>query len=644
MRLLVRRLHHSSAYTDTRTTIDTVKLSSRHTTVNITSGTINMDALPREVPLKEVLGNLYDMDQKGVFVDSITYASLLQVCADTKSLTEGKNIHTHMLASGSEKIYFLKTKLLNMYVSCGSFEDARHVFDKTSKRNVYSWNAMIRGYVTHGHYEKAVSLYDQMQRASVQPDYFTFPLVLKACAAHAALQQGKLIHTNIIRNGLESDDFVGNALISMYAKCRDIENARQVFDKMSGRDVVSWTAMIAGYAQNGYANEALKLFREMQVAGLKADSVTLTSVIPACAQLGSLQQGKEIHDYLIKARFESDVFVLSALIGMYAKCGNVEAGRQLFDRMHTRDVVLWNAMIDGYGMHGYGDEALAVFYRMQQVGMIPNDSTFVTVLSACSHAGLIDEGWRCFLCMSRDYGLTPNVKHYACMVDLLGRSGHLDEAKLFIKQMALEPDAIVWGALLSACRTFCNVELAESVAEHLFELEPENGGNYLLLSNIYAQAGKWDDAAKVRNIMKDKGLKKRPGCSWIVVKNMVHTFLVGDVSHPQSEKIYALLESLAGQMQMAGYLPDTRFVLHDMGEEEKEYSLCGHSEKLAIAFGLINTCPGTPIRVTKNLRVCGDCHNATKFISMIVHREIIVRDSNRFHHFKDGFCSCGDYW
>jgi pentatricopeptide repeat protein len=372
--------------------------------------------------------------------------------------------------------------------------------------------------------------------------------------------------------------------------------------------------------------------------------MTITSVLSACARLSALKHGKEIHHYIIRFWFESHVFVGSALIDMYSKCGSIEVARHLFDKLSERNIVSWNAMIAGYAMHGHGEDALSLFHQMQQADIDPDHITFIALLSACSHAGLIDEGWHYFISMSREYHITPKVGHYSCMVDLLGRAGRLDEAREFIDKMPFEPNADVWGALLGACRIHSNIELGKFVAERLFELQPENPGFYVVMSNIYAAAGRWEDVEKVRTMMKDRGLKRRPGCSWIEVKDKVHAFNVGDKSHPQSEEIYAMLDHLGGQMKKFGYVPDKNFVLHDVEDEEKEHILCYHSEKLAIAFGLISTSLGTPIRIIKNLRVCGDCHSATKFISMIVERQIVVRDANRFHHFKDGMCSCGDYW
>eukprot|EP01018_Ginkgo_biloba_P036666 Gb_31696 [translate_table: standard] len=627
----------------------------------------------------EALKFFNQMQLAGVKPNSISIASVLSACAHLEALQHGKEIHAYTIKDGFERDVLVGNGLVDMYAKCGIVEDARRRFDEMSQRDVISWNAliagyakddrgveavklyqkmqlegikpdvitwngMIAGYTQNGHGDNALKLLRQMQLAGTNPDSVTISSVLSACAQLAALRQGQEIHAYVIRSRFEIHAAVGSALVAMYVGCGIVEDACHVFDQMSERDIVVWNAMIAGYAQKGYSNHALKLFRHMQIVGIKPNMVTIVSVLPACARLAALRQGKEIHDYIIRGDFDVDVFMWNALIDMYAKSGSIKDARCVFDKMFQRDVISWNAMIAGYGMHGHGEDALAVFSQMQQAGIEPNHITFTCVLSACSHAGLVDEGWKYFNCMSQDYHITPNVEQYACLVDLLGRAGRLDEAQDFIKKMPLEPNVGLWGAVLGACRIHCNIELGQYAADHLFELEPENAGNYVLLSNIYSAAGQWDNATKVRKMMKDRGLKKPPGYSWIEVNKRVHAFLVGDRSHPQIEEIYTTLDNLAGQIKKAGYVPDTNFVLHNIGEEEKEHVLCGHSEKLAIAFGLINTCPGTPIKIIKNLRVCGDCHTATKFISKITDREIIVRDGNRFHHFMEGLCSCGDYW
>ncbi|GLJ10990.1 hypothetical protein SUGI_0139680 [Cryptomeria japonica] len=668
---------------------------------------LDIEALCNEGRLKEAMHLLYQMP-----VESGIYACVLELCASMKSLSDGKEIHAQIILNGLPINAFVATKLVRMYCKCGNVVHARLVFEQTMERSVFLWNTMIRGYANNGFYKEALSSYSEMQVSGISPDNYTVLSVLKACAGMEDLCQGMKVHCRIIRSGHELDLFVGNVLVAMYGKCRSLEYARQVFDKMPLRDNVSWNTMIASYSQNGFCDRALEVFELMEVKGaspdsltiasilpafvhgkgksmkdvrevfdrmsqkdviswnaiiagyvqtgeweealrlfhqmgsedVKPDSITITSVLSACARLAALQQGKAIHEYIKKIKLVSHLFLCNALIDMYAKCGSVNDARQVFDSMSQRDVVSWTAMIAGYGMHGHGKDAITLFCQMQHEGTQPDHITFVSVLSACSHGGLVDEGMQYFDVMIRDYCIAPTVEHYACLVDLLGRAGRLCEAQDLIEQMPLEPNESVWGALLSACRVHCNTNLGKLAAEHLFTLAPEKPGYYVLLSNIYAEAGRWDDALVIRKLMDEKGLKKEPGCSVIELKNRVHSFLVGDRCHPQSDEIYAKLDSLDRLMRAAGYVPDTEFVLHEVEDEDKEHLLYYHSEKLAIAFGLINTDPGTPLLITKNLRMCGDCHHAIKFISKIVQREIVVRDANRFHNFKNGSCSCGDYW
>eukprot|EP01018_Ginkgo_biloba_P035644 Gb_29805 [translate_table: standard] len=673
--------------------------------VGIGSVAGDIDRLCKEGRLKEAVDSLLAYDQPGGRVDSDTYALLLQHCVKMKSILEGKRVHVHLNQIGVKPAVFVANHLINMYAKCGSVVDARQVFDKMPTRNTFSWNTMIAGYVKFGNIEPALQLFDQMperdvvswntmiaafaqhgpgeealklfcrmQQAGVQLNHFSFTSVLSACAAQLALEQGRQIHAHIIRAGFVLDVVVASALVDTYAKCGNIEDARQLFDKMPTRDVlswttmisgyaafgnvecgrelfdkmpernmISWTAMIGGYAQHGHGEDALKLFYEMELAGMKPDNFTFGSLLRACASIASMKQGKKIHAHLIKSRFESNVFVDSAVVDMYAKCGSIEDARRVFDKILKPDVVSWNAMIAGYAQHGHGKDALQLFEEMLQAGMKPDNITFIVVLSACSHAGLVDEGREYFNSMTRDHCITPKADHYVCLIDLFGRAGCLDEAVDCINNMPFEPNASAWNALLGACRIHGNMELGIRAAESLLQLEPQASSTYVLLSNIYAAVGRWDDVGKVRKLMKERRIKKEPGLSWIEVKNQVHSFIVEDRSHPQKEDIYAMLESLARQMEEAGYIPNTNLVLHDLEQEQKGQSLSYHSEKLAIAFGLISTPPETPLHIIKNLRVCGDCHTAIKFISKIVLREIIVRDASRFHHFKDGLCSCGDY-
>lgn len=571
------------------------------------------------------------------------YSSLLQSCIDRKAEEPGKQLHAHLLLKGFGLNLILGTKLVSLYSVCNSLTNAHKLFDRIPKGNIFLWNVLIRGYAWNGPHEVALSLYYQMLDYGIEPDNFTFPFVLKACSALSAIHQGRDIHDHVVRTGWESDVFVGAALVDMYAKCGCVASAREVFDRILGRDVVLWNSMIAAYSQNGHPAEAITLFREMTLSDFRPTVATLVTVISAAADVAALPHGREIHGFSWRHGFEYQDKVKTALVDMYAKSGWVKVARRLFDRLNEKRIVSWNAMICGYGMHGHTSEALILFEEMKKEYR-PDHITFVGVLSACSRGGLMDEGWKFFNLMMKNYLIEPTVQHYTCMVDLLGHSGRLDEAYNLINQMSAKPDSGIWGALLNSCKIHGNVELGESALERLIDLEPNDAGNYVLLSNIYAQAGNWEGVAQVRKLMKVRGLKKSIACSWVEVKNKVHGFLVGDVSHPQSDEIYAELDRLGGLMKEAGYVPNTEPVFHDVEDDEKMNMVYGHSERLAIAFGLISTAPGTRLLVTKNLRVCDDCHTAIKFISKIVVREIVVRDVNRYHHFRDGLCSCGDYW
>lgn len=397
----------------------------------------------------------------------------------------------------------------------------------------------------------------------LRPDQFTFASVLSACASLLDLRWGKKVHSHSIITGFEKDVFVGSALVDMYIKCDNIDNAFKVFDKMPERNVVSWTAMMVGFAQKGYGDKALSHFSQMHCAGMKPDELTFASVLSACASLTALEQGKQVHVHIVRSGYEAFVGVSNALVTMYAKSGSIDDAEQVFKKMLVQDEVSWTALVVGYAHHGLAKEALEVFDEMLSKGMSPDHVTFIGVLSACNHAGLIDEGCRYFDSMTKCHQITPKVDHYACMIDLLGRSGRLNEAETLIDNMPFEPDATVWGALLSACRTHGNVDVGKRAAEKLFELEPRNAATYVQLSNTYAAAGRWDDAARVRRMMKERGVKKVAGCSWIEVKSKWHAFVAGEKSHPQLKEITEILKKLSGKMKEAGYLPDNNFVMQN---------------------------------------------------------------------------------
>ncbi|XP_010274720.1 PREDICTED: pentatricopeptide repeat-containing protein At2g01510, mitochondrial [Nelumbo nucifera] len=572
------------------------------------------------------------------------FTSLINCCSTQPN--QLKQIHALLLTAGLSIKNSLITQILSSLTLLGDMTYARQIFDEMHKPRAFLWNTLIKGYVKNNLPVEAIAVYQKMHCLGARPDQYTFPFVLKACAEIDDFWAGAEVHALVVKFGIDFDAIVRTELMLLYAKVGELGSADYLFRSMSERDLVSWNALIAAYVQIGNAGKALRLFREMGPAGVKPDSVTVVSVLGACAQLGCLGIGKQIDQFVVDEGLERNIFVNNARLDMYAKCGNMDLASSLFNEMQERNIISWSTMIGGYAINGDFEKALHLFSLMQHERVKPNHVTFLGVLSACSHAGLVSEGKNYFNYMveSSDSNIHPRLEHYACMVDLLGRSGHLEEAYGFIKSMPVEPDSGVWGALLGACSTHNNIELGQLVADVLFDLAPETASYYVLLSNIYAAAGRWDDVKKVRQKMRGKSIKKVAGYSSVESNGEIHVFYGGDKSHPLSTSIYEVLAEITKKMSSIGYMPNTSAVLHDVQVEEKEATLSTHSEKLAIAFGLISVRSESPIRVMKNLRICDDCHTFSKLVSSITKREIIMRDKNRFHHFKDGLCSCKDFW
>ncbi|XP_008805705.2 pentatricopeptide repeat-containing protein At1g25360-like [Phoenix dactylifera] len=571
------------------------------------------------------------------------------------------------------------TTMVVGYVRKRDINEARQVFDKMEGRFDVVWNAMISGYVHCGLFSEALEMFRRMNSIGISLDEFTYTSVLSACANAGLFIHGKAVHAHIIRSGPdfnpESALPIENVLVTLYSKCGKTNVAKRIFDDIKRKDPVSWNAiltgyvncgriddalaifqimphknelawmvMISGFVHNGLAEEGLKLFSRMRAEGTKPYDYTYASTIAACGELGTLEHGRQLHAQLIQFGYESSNSAGNALLTMYAKCGALEEARLMFLVMPNVDSVSWNAMIAALGHHGHGREAIELFDCMIGEGIFPDRISFLTVLSACNHAGLVDEGFRYFESMKHDYGIIPGEDHYARLIDLLGRAGRIGEGRDVIKSMPFEPGPSIWEAVLSGCRMHGDMDLGIYAAEQLFKMIPQHDGTYVLLSNIYAAVGWWEDVARVRKLMKDRGVKKEPGCSWIEVANKVHVFLVNDARHPEVQEVYKFLEILGVKMRKLGYVPDTKFVLHDVDPGKKEYALSTHSEKLAVGYGLMKLPSGATVRVLKNLRICGDCHAAIMFMSKAADREIIVRDVKRFHHFNNGECSCGNYW
>lgn len=551
------------------------------------------------------------MASRGFEPDNYTYPCVLKACSGLDDLRVGLQIHDAVVKVGLDSNLFIGNGLVAMYGKCDCLLEARRVLDEMPSRDVVSWNSMVAGYAQNSQFDNALEVCKEMEGLDLRPDAGTMASLLPA----------------VTNTTLDNVSFV-----------------KEMFMQLAKKSVVSWNVMIAVYVNNSMPGEAVKLYLQMESCGIEPDAVTIASVLPACGDLSALSLGRRMHEFVDRKNLRPNLLLENALVDMYAKCGSLRDAREVFDGMNFSDVVSWTSMICAYGRNGQGRDAVALFAKMRDSGLSPDSVAFVSIISACSHAGLLEEGRHYYKLMTEEYRIVPRIEHFACMVDLLGRSGQVDEAYSFIKKMPMEPNESVWGALLSACRVYFNMNIGLLAADRLFQLAPEQSGYYVLLSNIYAKAGRWQDVTTVRSMMKSRGIKKMPGISNVELNDRIHTFLAGDQSHPQSEMIYEELDVLVGKMKELGYVPETDSALHDVEEEDKECHLAVHSEKLAIVFAIMNTQPGAQIRITKNLRVCGDCHIAAKLISKIVEREIIVRDTNRFHHFRNGVCSCGDYW
>ncbi|XP_048549295.1 uncharacterized protein LOC125528921 [Triticum urartu] len=559
-------------------------------------------------------------------------------------LPVGEQLHARSLKLPSHSNPYVLTSLLNLYAKCDLVDHARSVFDEMRCPNTVSWTALITAYMNAGRVGEAVAVARDAFASGMRPDSFTVVRVLTACARVADLGTGEAVWRAAQAEGVAGSVFVATAAVDMYVKCGEMARAREVFDKMPEKDAIAWGAMVGGYASNGHPQETLELFFAMQTQGVKPDCYTVVGALSACTRLGALDMGRQAVRTMDWDEFLDNPVLGTALIDMYAKCGSTGEAWVVFQQMRKRDIVVWNAMILGLGLTGHGKIGFALVGQMEKSGMKLNDNTFISILCNCTHTGLVKDGRRYFHNMTQLYNITPRIEHYGCMVDLLSRAGLLQEARQLIDDMPMQANAVVWGALLGGCKIHRDAELAEHALKQLVMLEPRNSGNYVMLSNIYSNSNRWEDAAKLRSDMKVKRVEKVRAYSWVEFSGKVHEFRVGDKSHPHMDQIYQKLDELGMEMKTMGYKPTTDVVMFDVEDEEKEHTLVYHSEKLAIAFCLLTTQPGEVIRVTKNLRVCTDCHTAIKLISRITHREIIVRDNNRFHCFKDGCCSCNDYW
>jgi pentatricopeptide repeat protein len=629
----------------------------------------------------DVVSEYAAMLARGGRPDEYTFPSLLKAVSraanGASTLSAASAVHVHAVKFGLARNDHVSSALVLAYAAGRDGAAARAVLggETAAAASSVAWNALISGHNRARQFGLSRRSFADMVRAGVALTPVTFVAVLSACGKTRDALLGAQLHKRVLDSGLLPDLKVGNALVDMYAECADMDAAWRLFDGMGTRNVVSWTSLVSGFVRSGQVDrawdlfdcmperdavswtaiisgyvqaarfrEALEMFREMQYSNVKADEFTMVSVITACAQLGALEMGEWARVYMSRHGIKMDIVVGNALIDMYSKCGNVERAMDIFKEMRSRDKFTWTAIILGLAVNGYGEEAIDMFYSMIKVSESPDEVTFIGVLTACTHSGLVDKGRELFHVMVVDYRIAPNVMHYGCMIDLLGRAGKLTEAMETIRKMPMRPNPTIWGTLLAACRVHGNTEIGELAAERLLELDPQNSMAFILLSNMYAKSNRWGDVRQLRHVIMEKGVNKEAGCSLIEMDGVIHEFVAGDRSHPMSREIYFKLEKVLADLKNAGYVPDVTEVFVEVVEKEKPNVVYWHSEKLAIAFALLTLGSNTVIRIFKNLRMCLDCHNAIKLISNLYGREVVVRDKTRFHHFSHGFCSCKDYW
>jgi pentatricopeptide repeat protein len=590
-------------------------------------------------PGEEAIRLFDEMQLQGHFPNIVTFSSVLKACSTIKSLEKGREIHSCVSQCGLEDDPLVSNGLVHMYATCGELAEAQRVFDSIFAPDVVLWTELISGYADNGSGEKALHYFEQMQIQGVVPDTATFTCILKCCASIGAIGKGYEIHILLVKKGCCKELSIGNSLIGMYAACGSLSEAQNVFDMLEVHDIMSWTSLIAGYAEHGSGQVALKCFKEMKDEGFFTDAITFASVLKACGNIGALQKGREIHAMVVEEEFDEDLSVSNSLITMYSRCGALEEAKDIFYSTTIHDSTAWGSMMKGYCMAHDGNAAIQCFEDMQKEGIKPDTVTFTCLLNACSHASLVSEGITYYKSMREQYKIVPTIEHHTCIIDLLGRSGKLYEAE---NLLSLYPsDEATWSALLTACRTYVEPELGLRCFQELIEINREDATWYALMADIFANAGCGHAATHIEQLRTHAGVKKNTAVAIIEVNNEVHEFSVGCI---ERDEISRALKALNSFMLRQGHVPNLNRVLKPISDAEKEVVLCEHAEKVAIAFGLLNTPQGTTLRVTKNLRMCNDCHDVTKMISKIKNREIILRDTSCIHNFKDGMCSCGDLY
>ncbi|CAO2826793.1 unnamed protein product [Amaranthus hypochondriacus] len=520
------------------------------------------------------------------------------------------------------------------------------IFSQISMRNLSHFNTMLRAFSCSSFPLDGFKFYGMMMRKSVFPDYLTLSFCIDCCTKSCALVEGMQIHGSIVINGCGRDCVMMTSLMELYSENGRCDDACKLFDEMRYRDCASYNALISCFLNNKRTRDTFSVFESMKNLGrdCRPNDVTCLLLLQACGNIGALEFGRSVGIYIQKHGYGELKKLNNALITMYSKCGSVDEAYGIFEKMPVKDLVSWSSMISGLGMNGYGRYAFEMFWEMQRTGISPDEKVITAVLYACSYNGLLLEGLLLFEKMTLEFGILPNIHHYGCVVDILGRLGSLDQAYDLIISMESKPDVKIWRTLLKACRVHKNFGLAEQVVEHIVEHKGKETEDYVLLLNTYSSNGQWNKVQELREYMNEKGIQIPRGCSTIELKGTVHEFVVNDVSHTRKDEIYEKLSEILQQLKIAGYMPEAPSELHNLNVIEKECRVSYHSEKLAIAFGFLCTPPGITIRVASNVPICSDCHKFCKLLSAVYNRKVIIRDESRIHVFREGKCSCDDCW
>lgn len=513
---------------------------------------------------EEGLSYFSEMGRSKVEYDSYAYAIALKASADSGALNHGRSIHTQTLKKGFDENSFVANSLATMYNKCGKLDYGLYMFGKMRTPDVVSWTTIVTTYIQMGKEECGIQAFKRMQESNVVPNEYTFAAVISGCANLARLKWGEQLHAHVLRVGFLNALSVANSIMTMYSKCGELPSVSKIFCSMNFRDIITWSTIIAAYSQVGYGEEAFEYLSRMRSEGPKPNEFALASVLSVCGSMAILEQGKQLHAHVLSVGLEHTSMVCSALIIMYAKCGSIAEASKIFMDSLKDDVISWTAMISGYAEHGHSQEAIELFENIQKVGLRPDSVTFIGVLTACSHAGMVDLGFHYFNSMSKDYHITPSKEHYGCMVDLLCRAGRLRDAERLIRSMPFQRDDVVWSTLLRACRVHGDVDCGQRAAAEVLKLDPNCAGAHITLANIFAAKGKWKEAANIRMLMKSKGVVKEPGWSSIKVKDIVFAFVAGDRSHPQGEDIYSMLEELVSGTEI--FILELDHLVTDMEE------------------------------------------------------------------------------